>query len=31
MDAIRMITILVVALYVLFWAAVFCGGVYLSQ
>lgn len=29
MDAIRMITILVVALYVLFWAAVFCGGVYL--
>lgn len=29
MEAIRMITILIVALYVLFWAAVLCGGVYL--
>lgn len=29
MDAIRIIAILIAALYVLFWAAVFCGGVYL--
>lgn len=29
MDTIRMMTILIAALYVLFWAAVFCGGVYL--
>lgn len=29
METIRMITILIVALYVLFWAAVLCGGVYL--
>lgn len=29
MDATRAITILIVILYVLFWAAVFCGAVYL--
>ena len=29
MDATRMITILIAALYVLFWVAVFCGVVYL--
>ena len=29
MDATRMVTILFVLLYALFWIAVFCGGVYL--